>query len=161
MNLDSGLGFVHFQKVMEPLQQNPVSGAWHLIRKDPQNTPRGLAIDRADVAKALREAMLVSVEQVKAQGLNPDVRWVIFKWSAVAASNADPSWTRTLGVYNAIQSLPRTDGKLEVVSGTSYLQVVTFDDEGPHAQGLLAFSLSSDPGSKYAGTRRWLFPRNT
>jgi acyl-homoserine-lactone acylase len=44
--------------------------------------------------------------------------------------------------------VPRTDGKLEVVSGTSYLQVVTFDEKGPHAQGLLAFSLSSDPASK-------------
>ena len=56
----------------------------------------------------------------------------------------------TLGIYNAMQSVPRDDGKLEVVSGTSYLQVVTFDDKGPHAQGLLAFSLSSDPASKYS-----------
>ncbi|MNN60951.1 Acyl-homoserine lactone acylase PvdQ precursor [compost metagenome] len=55
-----------------------------------------------------------------------------------------------MGVYNAIQSVPRTDGKREVVSGTSYLQVVTFDDNGPQANGLLAFSLSSDPASKYA-----------
>jgi acyl-homoserine-lactone acylase len=56
----------------------------------------------------------------------------------------------TLGIYNAIQSVPRDDGRLEVVSGTSYLQVVTFDDKGPHAEGLLAFSLSSDPASKYS-----------
>ncbi|MCT9872411.1 penicillin acylase family protein, partial [Paenarthrobacter aurescens] len=34
--------------------------------------------------------------------------------------------------------------------GTSYLQVVSFDEKGPHAQGLLAFSLSSDPASKYS-----------
>ncbi len=55
-----------------------------------------------------------------------------------------------LGVYNAIQSVPAEGGKREVVSGTSYLQVVTFDEQGPQVQGLLAFSLSSDPASRYS-----------
>jgi Penicillin amidase. len=64
-----------------------------------------------------------------------------------------------LGVYNAIQSVPRTDGKREVVSGTSYLQVVTFDDKGPQAQGLLAFSLSSDPASKYSRDQTQAFSK--
>ncbi|MFV3015434.1 penicillin acylase family protein, partial [Pseudomonas sp. KHB2.9] len=36
------------------------------------------------------------------------------------------------------------------VSGSSYLQIVTFDANGPRAQGLLTFSLSSNPASKYA-----------
>jgi len=150
-NLDSGLGFVHFQNVMEPLQQIP--DIWRLAfdPKDPQNTPRGLAIDRADVAKALRDAMLASVEQVNAQGLKSEARWgdiqVVSSGGQQTPIHGGPG---TLGVYNAIQSVPRSDGKREVVSGTSYLQVVTFDDKGPQAQGLLAFSLSSDPGSKYA-----------
>jgi acyl-homoserine-lactone acylase len=33
---------------------------------------------------------------------------------------------------------------------TSYLQIVTFDGNGPQAQGVLTFSLSSNPASKYA-----------
>jgi len=49
-----------------------------------------------------------------------------------------------------MQTVPRADGKREVVSGSSYLQIVTFDDQGPHAQGVLTFSLSSNPASKYA-----------
>jgi len=159
-NLDSGLGFVHFQKVMEPLQQIP--GIWRVAfdPKDPQDTPRGLAIDRVDVAKALREAMLASAEQVKAQGLKSDARWgdvqVVSSGGQQTPIHGGPG---TLGIYNAIQSVPRTDGKLEVVSGTSYLQVVTFDDKGPHAQGLLAFSLSSDPGSKYARDQTLAFSK--
>lgn len=150
-NLDSGLGFVHFQNVMEPLQQIP--DIWRVAfgPNDPQNTPRGLAIDRADVARVLRDAMFASVEQVNAQGLKPDTRWgdiqVVSSGGQQTPIHGGPG---TLGVYNAIQSVPRTDGKREVVSGTSYLQVVTFDDKGPQAQGLLAFSLSSDPGSKYS-----------
>jgi acyl-homoserine-lactone acylase len=150
-NLDSGLGFVHFQNVMEPLQE--ISNIWRVAfdPNDPQNTPRGLAIDQADVAKALRDAMLDSAEQVNAQGLKPDARWgdiqVVSSGGQQTPIHGGPG---TLGVYNAIQSVPRTDGKREVVSGTSYLQIVTFDDKGPQAQGLLAFSLSSDPGSKYS-----------
>ncbi|MGP0015348.1 penicillin acylase family protein, partial [Pseudomonas sp.] len=55
----------------------------------------------------------------------------------------------TLGIYNAIQSVPGESGKREVVGGTSYLQVVSFDDKGPQALGLLAFSLSTDPTSPH------------
>ena len=150
-NLDSGLGFVHFQNVMEALEQAP--DVWRVAFDplDPQHTPRGLAIDSPQVAQALRQAMLASSEQVKASGLKQDSRWgdiqVVSSGGRQTPIHGGPG---TLGVYNAIQSVPRTDGKREVVSGTSYLQVVTFDEKGPQAKGLLAFSLSSDPASKYA-----------
>ncbi len=150
-NLDSGLGFVHFQNVMEPLQQVPDIWRVAFDPKDPQHTPRGLALDNSQVIQAIREAMLASVEQVEKLGLKDDSRWgdiqVVSSGGQQTPIHGGPG---TLGVYNAIQSVPRTDGKLEVISGTSYLQVVTFDDKGPHAQGLLAFSLSSDPTSKYS-----------
>nr|WP_301308834.1 acylase [Pseudomonas migulae] len=159
-NLDSGLGFVHFQNVMESLQETP--DAWRVAfdPKDPQYTPRGLAVDRPEVAKALREAMLASVEQVSKSGLKTDSRWgdiqVVSSGGQQTPIHGGPG---TLGVYNAIQSVPRTDGKREVVSGTSYLQVVTFDDKGPQAKGLLAFSLSSDPASKHANDQTLAFSK--
>ncbi|MDZ5435924.1 acylase [Pseudomonas fluorescens] len=159
-NLDSGLGFVHFQNVMEPLEQAP--DVWRVAfdPKDPQHTPRGLAVDRPEVAQALRQAMLASVELVNASGLKPDSRWgdiqVVSSGGRQTPIHGGPG---TLGVYNAIQSVPRSDGKREVVSGTSYLQVVTFDEKGPQAQGLLTFSLSSDPASKHANDQTLAFSR--
>jgi acyl-homoserine-lactone acylase len=160
VNLDSGLGFVHFQNVMGPLQQIPDIWRVAFDPKDPQHTPRGLAIERPDVAKAIRAAMLASVEQVKTLGLKADSRWgdiqVVSSGGQQTPIHGGPG---TLGVYNAIQSVPRTDGKREVVSGTSYLQVVTFDDKGPQAQGLLAFSLSSDPASKYSRDQTLAFSK--
>ena len=159
-NLDSGLGFVHFQNVMEPLEQAP--DVWRVAfdAKDPQHTPRGLAIDRPQVAQALRQAMLASVEQVNATGLKQDSRWgdiqVVSSGGQQTPIHGGPG---SLGVYNAIQSVPRSDGKREVVSGTSYLQVVTFDENGPQARGLLAFSLSSDPASKYSRDQTEAFSR--
>lgn len=159
-NLDSGLGLVHFQGVMEALQQAP--DIWRVVfdPKDAEHTPRGLAIDRPEVAKAIREAMLASVEQVNKMGLKADSRWgeiqVVSSGGQQTPIHGGPG---TLGIYNAIQSVPRTDGKLEVVSGTSYLQIVTFDEKGPHAQGLLAFSLSSDPASKYSRDQTQAFSK--
>ncbi|MCS5517170.1 penicillin acylase family protein [Pseudomonas qingdaonensis] len=44
-----------------------------------------------------------------------------------------------------------------MISGTSYLQVVSFDDKGPHAQGLLAFSQSSEAGSVHASDQTRAF----
>ncbi|WP_415769211.1 bifunctional acylase PvdQ [Pseudomonas lyxosi] len=159
-NLDSGLGFVHFQNVMASLQETPDPWRVAFDPKDPQHTPRGLAVDRPEVAKAVREAMLASVAQVNKMGLKADSRWgdiqVVSSGGQQTPIHGGPG---TLGVYNAIQSVPRTDGKLEVVSGTSYLQVVTFDDKGPQAQGLLAFSLSSDPASRYSRDQTVAFSR--
>lgn len=159
-NLGSGLGFVHFQNVMEALE--PVPDVWRVAfdPRDPQHTPRGLAVDHPQVAQALRAAMLASAEQVKAAGLKPDSRWgdiqVVSSGGQQTPIHGGPG---TLGVYNAIQSVPRSDGKREVVSGTSYLQVVTFDENGPQAKGLLAFSLSSDPASKYSRDQTQAFSR--
>jgi acyl-homoserine-lactone acylase len=150
-NLDSGLGLVHFQNIMQALQESPDIWRVAFDPKDAQNTPRGLAIEQPAVAKALREAMLASVALSAKMGLKSDARWgdiqVVSSGGQQTPIHGGPG---TLGIYNAIQSVPREDGKLEVVSGTSYLQVVTFDEKGPHAQGLLAFSLSSDPASKYS-----------
>ena len=146
-NLDSGLGLVHFINLFEHLQQIP--DAWRVAfdPAQPLTTPRGLAIERAPVAKALREAMLASTAAVAKLGLNADSKWGDIQVSGQIPVHGGP---QALGIYNAMQTVPRADGKREVVSGSSYLQIVTFDDQGPHAQGLLAFSLSSNPASKYS-----------
>ncbi len=145
-NLDSGLGLVHFIHVLEQMQQVP--DVWR-VAFDPrsaQTTPRGLAIERPEVAKALREAMLASVAQVTELGLNAGAHWGDIQVSGNTPMHGGP---QELGIYNAMQSVPRADGKREVVSGSSYLQIVTFDDKGPKAEGVLAFSLSSDPASPH------------
>ncbi|QHF45105.1 acylase [Pseudomonas sp. S35] len=146
-NLDSGVGLVHFINLVEHLQQIP--DAWRVAfdPAQPLTTPRGLAIDREPVAAALREAMLASTAEVAKLGLNANSHWGDVQVSGQTPIHGGP---QELGIYNAIQTVPRADGKREVVSGSSYLQIVTFDDNGPQAQGVLAFSLSSNPMSKYA-----------
>ncbi|QXQ16185.1 bifunctional acylase PvdQ [Pseudomonas tolaasii] len=143
-NLDSGLGLVHFINLVAHLQQIP--DAWRVAfdPAQPLTTPHGLAIDREPVAKALREAMLASTADV--------ARLDAKQWGDIQVSGQIPihGGPQELGIYNAMQTVPRADGKREVVSGSSYLQIVTFDDKGPQAIGVLAFSESSDPESKYS-----------
>lgn len=158
--LDSGVGFIHFQRIMERLQGVP--DAWRVAfdPKDPQHTPRGLAIEKPAVSEAVRQAMQASVEALKTSGLSPDSRWqdvqVASNGGRQTPIHGGPG---ELGIYNAIQSVPGVNGKREVVSGTSYLQVVTFDDKGPQAQGLLAFSISSDPASPYSADQTEAFSK--
>lgn len=143
-NLDSGLGLVHFINLVAHLQQIP--DAWRVAfdPAQPLTTPNGLAIDREPVAKALRQAMLASTADVA----KLDAK----QWGDIQVSGQIPihGGPQELGIYNAMQTVPRADGKHEVVSGSSYLQIVTFDDKGPQAIGVLAFSESSDPESKYS-----------
>lgn len=158
--LDSGLGFVHFQRIMERLQAVP--DAWRVAfdPRDPQHTPRGLAVEKPAVSEAVRQAMVASVEAVKAAGLPSSSRWQDLQ---VASSGGRQTPIHggpgELGIYNAIQSVPGANGKREVVSGTSYLQVVTFDSKGPQAQGLLAFSISSDPASPHSADQTEAFSK--
>jgi acyl-homoserine-lactone acylase len=159
-SLDSGVGFVHFQQIMKALQAVPDTWRFAFDPKDPQHTPRGLAIERPAVAEALRQAMLASLESVKSAGLSADSRWrdvqVASQGGRQTPIHGGPA---ELGIYNAIQSVPGANGKREVVSGTSYLQVVTFDGSGPQAQGLLAFSISSDPASPYSADQTQAFSK--
>ena len=49
------------------------------------------------------------------------------------------------------QGQPTIDaGGYSVNFGSSYMQVVTFDDRGPVAQGILTYGQSSEPGSEHA-----------
>lgn len=143
-NLDSGVGLVHFINLMQHLQQIP--DAWRVAfdPAHPLSTPSGLAIDRAPVAKALLEAMLASSAEVSKLG---QTRWGDIQVSGQTPIHGGP---QELGIYNAMQTVPRADGKREVVSGTSYLQIVSFDEKGPNAVGVLAFSESSNPASAYS-----------
>lgn len=143
-NLDSGVGLVHFSNLMQHLQQIP--DAWRVAfdPAHPLTTPSGLAIDRAPVAKALLEAMLASSAEVSKLG---QTRWGDIQVSGQTPIHGGP---QEVGIYNAMQTVPRADGKREVVSGTSYLQIVSFDDKGPNAVGVLAFSESSNPASAYS-----------
>ena len=151
--LDSGLGLVHFQIIVQALQEK--GGFWRVAFNpaDPLYTPRGLAWERAAVGRMLREAALASAARVA--GADPALRWGQIQQAADGTPiHGGPA---NLGIYNAIQSVDAAPGKRRVVSGTSYLQLVTFDDHGPKAEGLLVFSQSSEAASPHGSDQTRAF----
>ncbi|QHG64737.1 acylase [Pseudomonas putida] len=146
-DLNSGIGLVHFQNMVESMAKHPQSWRVAFDPADPQHTPRGLAVEQAAVRKLLREAALASLQQVAKAGVEEGSRWGQIQQAA--DGTPVPGGPQQLGVYNAMFSVPHGPGKRLVVSGTSYLQLVSFTEKGPQARGLLAFSQSSEAGSAH------------
>ncbi|WP_116830264.1 acylase [Pseudomonas syringae] len=159
-DLNSGIGFVYFQKIMTSMQA--VASRWRVAfdPQDPVHTPSGLAIENSSVATALRAAMLAAVDDVAKAGLPAGSKWGDIQVSSISGKQIPiHGGPAGLGVYNAMQTVAGKDGKREVVSGTSYMQVVTFDEQGPKAQGLLAFSESSNPQSAHSSDQTEAFSK--
>lgn len=117
---------------------------------DPVNTPRG-------IAPAAMQPLLASVKEaahrLAALGIPLDARLGDYQIdqraghrTAVHGGIGDID-----GVYNALHmSGPLTrHGYGSVVWGSSYMQLVAFDDKGPIARGLLPYGQSTDPASPW------------
>jgi len=154
-DLDSGLGLVHFQTMLEALNEHPHNWRVAFDPADPQHTPRGLAVEQAEVSNWLHAAAQASLQQVAQAGIPADSRWGQIQQSV--DGTPVPGGPQQLGIYNAMYSVPHDTGKRLVVSGTSYLQLVSFTDQGPQARGLLAFSQSSEAGSAHASDQTKAF----
>ncbi len=158
-NLDSGSGFVYFQRFMQRFAE--LDGAWKepFDAQRPLDTPQGIALDRPQVATQVRQALADAAAEVEKSGIPDGARWGDLQVSTRGQERiAIPGGDGHFGVYNAIQSVRKGD-HLEVVGGTSYIQLVTFPEEGPKARGLLAFSQSSDPRSPHYRDQTELFSR--
>ena len=154
-DLDSGIGLVHFQNLFNSLAEHPESWRVAFDPADPQHTPRGLAVEQAAVRKLVHEAALASLKQVSDSGVAGEARWG--QVQQALDGTPVPGGPQALGVYNAMYSVPHGPGKRLVVSGTSYLQLVSFTDKGPEARGLLAFSQSSEAASAHASDQTKAF----
>ncbi|MDF5993683.1 penicillin acylase family protein [Pseudomonas aeruginosa] len=77
--------------------------------------------------------------EVEKSGIPDGARWGDLQVSTRGQERiAIPGGDGHFGVYNAIQSVLQGD-HLEVVGGTSYIQLVTFPEEGPKARQVAGF----------------------
>lgn len=87
--------------------------------------------------KLLHQAALASLKRVRDSGMAGDARWG--QVQQASDGTPVPGGPQALGVYNAIYSVPHGQGKRLVVSGTSYLQLVSFTDKGRRPVGCWRF----------------------
>lgn len=158
--VNDGLGPLYFRYFMNAFQN--ISNPWR-VPFDPQSpltTPRGLALDNAVIREQLLQALQSASEEAADAGQDQAGHWGAIQVSTRGEESIPiPGGPSHLGVYNAIESLPGPEGRLEVISGSSYLQLVRFDKDGPQARGLLSFSQSTDPTSVHFKDQTWLFSR--
>jgi len=144
------------------LQAAALPGIWAapFDPADPVHTPRGLA--PAAVPPLLAQ-LQETAQRLAALGIPLDARLGEYQVdlragirTALHGGIGDID-----GVYNALHmSSPLTSqGYGHVVWGTSYIQLVTFDDAGPVAQGLLVYGQSVDPLSAHYGDQMPLYQR--
>ncbi len=154
--LDSGVGMLYFQLTMAGLNAGE---DWRVpfSPSDPARTPAGIAWQTPQVAARLKQSLAAASTQVAKAGLAADTRWGQLQGVQRGAQRiAIPGGDGKLGIYNAMTSQRQGLG-FEVDGGSSYIQLVSFDDHGPVARGLLAFSQSSDPASPHFKDQTLLF----
>lgn len=118
---------------------------------DPVNTPRGLRLQDATVNTAVFKALKDAAQAMRRAGFALDA-----PLGEVQAAKS-PLGRIPLhggeeyeGVLNKLQSKPVSADGLQVYFGTSYVQTVGFDANGPTAQALLVYGQSIDPASPHA-----------
>jgi len=114
---------------------------------DPVNTPHTLKPEAADT---IRRALAAGARQLTDAGVPLDA-------PLGAVQGAPRGDTRVpihggpqiAGILNMMQSRPTPAGLLPV-HGSSYIQVVSFDERGPVADAILSYSQSTDPASPHS-----------
>jgi acyl-homoserine-lactone acylase len=138
------------------------SDAWEVPfdPDDAANTPRDLRESDPVVRARILQALAGAVERIARLGVPLDAAWGEVQFEV---KNGDPlpisGGSGGEGVYNAIGG-PRTDGLgyTPITGGSSIVEVITFDERGPVAEGVLTYSQSSDPANPHFGDQtRHLF----
>ncbi len=115
---------------------------------DPVNTPRDLVIEGEAGAKMI-SALKTATERLAAEKIALDARWGDVQFAVRGSERIGiHGGSGLLGVLNVQQSDP-VPGGVVPRHGTSYIQVVSFDERGPVADALLSYSQSTDPKSAH------------
>lgn len=122
-----------------------IEGLWQVPFDpfDPVHTPRGLSA--SSVGDKLLEAIGAAVTAMDRSGVTPDAPWgSVQRWMDIPVHGGPGA----AGVLN-FQDAREVPGGLIPVHGTSYIQVVGFDANGPVAEAILSYSQSTNPASTH------------
>jgi acyl-homoserine-lactone acylase len=125
----------------------------------PVTTPRDLKTDGA-AGEALLEALGEAARELAERGIALDAPWGEVLTQPVPGGGAiaihgGPGWA---GVLN-MQEGDRIEGGLVPRHGSSYIQIVGFDEDGPVADAILSYSQSTNPASPHYADQTRLYSR--
>ena len=115
----------------------------------------GIPLDQMSVSMTMNGAVLpilaLYVVAAEEQGVALDAPWgeeqLVMAGNEAIPIHGGPG---TLGILNMQESERAASGKLIPRHGTSYIQIVGFDEKGPVADAILSYSQSTNPASPHA-----------
>jgi acyl-homoserine-lactone acylase len=129
---------------------------------DPVNTPRGIALDNEIVRTAVRDALAAAQQRLQQAGIEPDQPWGDVQFAERNGSRIPvPGGPGRHGMFSYINT-EFTEGKgyTPILHGNSYVQVVTWDDDGtPDARAILTYSQSPESDSPHYYDQTELYAR--
>lgn len=157
-NLDS-VGYPLAREWLDELTQQKGIWAVPFTVSDPVSTPRGLKTADPAVIESSRVALARAVLSLQKSGIDAgkplrDLQIVEHNGRRTPIPGGGSN-----DIYNAIHAVPSDGGLERVRSGSSYVQIVSFDERGPQARAVLTYSQSTDPASPHFGDQAPLFSR--
>jgi acyl-homoserine-lactone acylase len=130
---------------------------------DPVNTPRGIALEIPEVRDAVRAALAAAQQRLLDAGIELDEPWGEVQFAERNGSRIPvPGGPGRHGMFSYINTA-FTEGKgyTPILHGNSYVQVVTWNDDGtPDARGILTYSQSPEPDSPHYYDQTELYARS-
>jgi acyl-homoserine-lactone acylase len=120
---------------------------------DPIDTPRSLAVDGSNGDAVLND-LAAGGEMLKKLGIPLDAPLGQIQFAQRGEERIPISGGPSGGVLNNMSARP-VPGGFEPFHGSSYIQVVSFDEKGPVVNAVLSYSQSTNPASaNYADQTR-------
>jgi acyl-homoserine-lactone acylase len=129
---------------------------------NPLDTPRGLALAEEGTRQALLRALALARVRLESHDIDLDAELGQIQYVERDGERVPiPGGEGWAGMWSISRTRMTPDaGYTPVVSGNSYIQVVSWDDEGDlEAYGMLTYSQSPDPTSPHHGDLTRLYAR--
>jgi acyl-homoserine-lactone acylase len=129
---------------------------------DPVNTPSGIAIDNETVRNAVVDALATAQSKLQEANVKLDTPWGDVQFAERNGARIPvPGGPGRHGMFSYINAaFTAGKGYTPIEHGNSYIQVVTWDEDGaPDARGILTYSQSPEADSPHYDDQTRLYAR--
>ena len=120
---------------------------------DPVHTPRGLVVDNPEARALVMKGLTSALKSLGDADVSPLSRWGDVQFAIRNGEKIPiPGGDGNTGMFSVIYAPlnKKEKGYNPVIAGNSYIQVVTWNDDGtPDAHAILTYSQSPDPDSPW------------
>lgn len=120
---------------------------------DPINTPRGLTLEKPETTEFVAASLTAALDNLAALDIALDAKWGDVQFALRNGEKIGiPGGNGRAGMFSVITSKlnDKTGGYSPITHGNSYIQTVTWNDDGtPNAEAILTYSQSPEPDSPF------------